>query len=234
VIGLTRSAALEYAPRGIRINAICLGTIETPMVADMIAKGELDVPEAVANQPIGRLGGADEIAAAVLGVALPVDGSYTPADLRRRPFFSAALRAIRSAGLTIHVTFATDAHRFPRTFRRKPPPRRTSMSIPDYIISRTIAEERQQRQAQNTPTTDLPEPRPRSGNVSDRFAAPRRWMSASLHTVADRIAPQPLNNHGERHADHQELHRNQDRAERVVHRRGLRRFDRDAVSNLAP
>jgi NAD(P)-dependent dehydrogenase (short-subunit alcohol dehydrogenase family) len=88
VIGLTRSAALEYAPRGIRINAVCPGTIETPMVRDMIDKGELDVPEAVKNQPIGRLGRADEIAAAVLwlcspaasfvlGVALPVDGGYT-------------------------------------------------------------------------------------------------------------------------------------------------------------
>ena len=88
VIGLTRSAALEYAPRGIRINAVCPGTIETPMVRDMIDKGELDVPEAVNNQPIGRLGRADEIAAAVLwlcspaasfmlGVALPVDGGYT-------------------------------------------------------------------------------------------------------------------------------------------------------------
>ena len=88
VIGLTRSAALEYAPRGIRINAVCPGTIETPMVTDMIAKGELSVPDAVANQPIGRLGRADEIAAAVLwlsspgaslivGVALPVDGGYT-------------------------------------------------------------------------------------------------------------------------------------------------------------
>lgn len=88
IIGLTRSAALEYAPRGIRINAICPGTIETPMVTDMIAKGELSVPDAVANQPIGRLGRSDEIAAAVLwlaspasslvtGVALPVDGGYT-------------------------------------------------------------------------------------------------------------------------------------------------------------
>jgi NAD(P)-dependent dehydrogenase (short-subunit alcohol dehydrogenase family) len=88
VIGLSRSAALEYAPRGIRINAVCPGTIETPMVTDMIAKGELSVPEAVANQPIGRLGRADEIAGAVLwlcspgaslvvGVALPVDGGYT-------------------------------------------------------------------------------------------------------------------------------------------------------------
>jgi NAD(P)-dependent dehydrogenase (short-subunit alcohol dehydrogenase family) len=88
VLGLTKSAALEYASRGIRINAVCPGTIETPMVTDMIAKGELELPEAVANQPIGRLGRGDEIAVAVLwlcspgasfvlGVALPVDGGYT-------------------------------------------------------------------------------------------------------------------------------------------------------------
>ena len=88
VIGLTKSAALEYAPRGIRINAVCPGTIETPMVAEMIAKGELTIADAEAGQPIGRLGRGDEIAAAVLwlcspgasfvlGVALPVDGGYT-------------------------------------------------------------------------------------------------------------------------------------------------------------
>jgi NAD(P)-dependent dehydrogenase (short-subunit alcohol dehydrogenase family) len=88
VIGLTKSAALEYAPRGIRINAVCPGTIATPIVTDMIAKGELNIREAEANQPIGRLGDGDEIAAAVLwlcspgasfvlGVALPVDGGYT-------------------------------------------------------------------------------------------------------------------------------------------------------------
>jgi NAD(P)-dependent dehydrogenase (short-subunit alcohol dehydrogenase family) len=66
VIGLTRTAALEYAPRGVRINAICPGTIATPMVTDMIDKGELDPAEAIANQPINRLGDASEIAAAVL------------------------------------------------------------------------------------------------------------------------------------------------------------------------
>lgn len=88
VIGLTKSAALEYAPRGIRVNAVCPGTIDTPMVSDMFAKGELDRAQAEANQPIGRLGRGDEIAAAVLwlcspassfviGVALPVDGGYT-------------------------------------------------------------------------------------------------------------------------------------------------------------
>ncbi|SFI32677.1 NAD(P)-dependent dehydrogenase, short-chain alcohol dehydrogenase family [Streptosporangium canum] len=87
VIGLTTSAALEYAPRGVRINAVCPGTIDTPMVTDMIAKGELDQAEAEANQPINRLGTAEEIAQAVLwlcspgasfvvGVALPVDGGY--------------------------------------------------------------------------------------------------------------------------------------------------------------
>src|ERR671921_1815506 len=59
VIGLTKSAALEYAPRGIRINAICPGTIATPMVTDMLDKGELDLAEATANQPINRLGGAE-------------------------------------------------------------------------------------------------------------------------------------------------------------------------------
>lgn len=88
VLGLTRSAALEYAPRGIRINAICPGTIATPMVTDMIEKGELELSAALANQPVGRLGEPEEIAASVLwlcspgasfvvGVALPVDGGYT-------------------------------------------------------------------------------------------------------------------------------------------------------------
>ena len=85
VIGLTVSAATEFASRGIRINAVCPGTIETPMVADMVAKGELDLDAAAAGAPIRRLGRGEEIAAAVLwlcspeasfvvGVALPVDG----------------------------------------------------------------------------------------------------------------------------------------------------------------
>jgi NAD(P)-dependent dehydrogenase (short-subunit alcohol dehydrogenase family) len=88
VIGLTTSAALNYAPRGIRINAICPGAIDTPMVADMIAKGELNPTDAAASTPIARLGQAEEIATSVLwlcspgasyvvGVALPVDGGYT-------------------------------------------------------------------------------------------------------------------------------------------------------------
>jgi NAD(P)-dependent dehydrogenase (short-subunit alcohol dehydrogenase family) len=88
VIGLTKSAALEYGPRGVRINAVCPGTIATPMVDTMIEGGELDPTQADNGQAIDRLGTADEIAQAVLwlsspgagyvtGIALPVDGGYT-------------------------------------------------------------------------------------------------------------------------------------------------------------
>ena len=88
VIGLTRSAALEYAPRGIRINAVCPGTINTPMVADMLEKQADAMKEIMRDQPIGRLGRPEEIASAVLwlcspgasfviGHALAVDGGYT-------------------------------------------------------------------------------------------------------------------------------------------------------------
>jgi NAD(P)-dependent dehydrogenase (short-subunit alcohol dehydrogenase family) len=88
VIGLTRSAALEYASRGIRVNAVCPGIIETPMVAAMLeGQGEL-MKELMRDQPIGRLGRPEEIAAAVLwlcspaasfviGQALAVDGGFT-------------------------------------------------------------------------------------------------------------------------------------------------------------
>ena len=88
VIGLTRSAAMEYAPRGVRINAICPGVINTPMVSDMLETQKEAMDEFLKLQPIGRLGLAEEIAASVLwlcspgasfvvGVALPVDGGFT-------------------------------------------------------------------------------------------------------------------------------------------------------------
>lgn len=88
VIGLTKSAALEYGSRGVRINAVCPGTIATPMVNAMVEGGELDRDQAEAGQAIDRLGTAEEIAQAVLwlcspgsayvtGIALPVDGGYT-------------------------------------------------------------------------------------------------------------------------------------------------------------
>ena len=88
VLGVPCDVAQRSRRRGQRPGGP--GTIATPMVTDMIAKGELDTAEAVANtnQPINRLGEPDEIAAAVLwlcspgfsfvvGVARPVDGGYT-------------------------------------------------------------------------------------------------------------------------------------------------------------
>jgi len=88
VIGLTKSAALEYATRGVRINAVCPGVILTAMSADMLETQAEAMKEIMRDQPIGRIGRADEIATAVLwlcspgasfvlGVALPVDGGFT-------------------------------------------------------------------------------------------------------------------------------------------------------------
>ncbi len=88
VLGLTKSAALEYAARGIRINAICPGTINTPMVQEMLAKEPEAMKEILRNQPNKRIGEPSEVASAVLwlcspgasfvvGHALAVDGGYT-------------------------------------------------------------------------------------------------------------------------------------------------------------
>ena len=66
VIGLTRTAALEYATQGIRVNAVCPGVIETPMVA----RESLKIPNiydfALAVEPVGRMGTAAEVGEAVL------------------------------------------------------------------------------------------------------------------------------------------------------------------------
>ena len=89
VIGLTKSAALEYAQLGIRINSICPGIIHTPMVDKMMAGGQQDVLDAMIEAvPAKRLGKSEEIAGAVLwlcsdmasfvvGHTLVVDGGYS-------------------------------------------------------------------------------------------------------------------------------------------------------------
>jgi len=56
VIGVPKSAALEDAPRGIRMNAVCPGTIDTPMVADMLEKQADAMKEIMRDQPIGPIG----------------------------------------------------------------------------------------------------------------------------------------------------------------------------------
>ena len=88
VIGLTKSVAMEYAPLGIRINAVCPGVVETPMFTALTEKTPDAMKAAIRDQPIGRLGRPEEIAAAVLwlcssassfvvGAALEVDGGFT-------------------------------------------------------------------------------------------------------------------------------------------------------------
>jgi NAD(P)-dependent dehydrogenase (short-subunit alcohol dehydrogenase family) len=87
IIGLTKTAALEYAKSGIRINAICPGSILTPM-QDPVINGDPEIEARIgARHPIGRMGTAEEVAAAihwlcsdaasfVTGCAMIVDGGY--------------------------------------------------------------------------------------------------------------------------------------------------------------
>jgi NAD(P)-dependent dehydrogenase (short-subunit alcohol dehydrogenase family) len=87
VIGLTRAAALEYAAKGIRVNAVCPGTIDTPF-ARTAFKDEEEFESLSRSLPIGRVGKPEEIASVVLwlcspgasfvvGHALVVDGGQT-------------------------------------------------------------------------------------------------------------------------------------------------------------
>lgn len=88
VIGLSKTAAIEYAKKGIRVNAICPGFIQTPMLDRLGITGQEKAQKSIeAMHPMGRLGTPEEIAAAVLwlcsdaasfvtGTAFNVDGGY--------------------------------------------------------------------------------------------------------------------------------------------------------------
>lgn len=93
VVGLTKSAALEYAEQGVRVNSICPSYVLTPMVEkdlfeDALGNDQELIAAARANHPIGRFAEVEEIAAAatwllsdkasfVTGTAMSVDGGYT-------------------------------------------------------------------------------------------------------------------------------------------------------------
>ncbi|MBC8129429.1 MAG: SDR family oxidoreductase [Rhizobiaceae bacterium] len=82
VVGLTRSAAAEYARRGIRINAVCPAFARTPMALDEIAGGGPDAEaQMVRGIPMRRLGEVAEVVSAVLFAADPVNGFMTGAAL---------------------------------------------------------------------------------------------------------------------------------------------------------
>lgn len=88
VVGLTKTAALEYSGHGIRINAVCPAFIETPMLEDAGITADSEMRKHVTNlHPIGRMGTSEEVAEAILwlaspgasfvaGEALLVDGGY--------------------------------------------------------------------------------------------------------------------------------------------------------------
>ena len=88
VVGLTKTCALDYAKQGIRLNAVCPGVIQTPML-DRLSGGTPAVIEALsASEPVGRIGTAEEVGEAVVfllsdaasfitGTTLAVDGGFT-------------------------------------------------------------------------------------------------------------------------------------------------------------
>ncbi len=87
VIQLTKTAALEYATQGIRVNAICPGVIWTPMVERFTGGTEEGKAQMAALEPVGRMGTAEEVAslalylasdesAFVTGTAIPIDGGF--------------------------------------------------------------------------------------------------------------------------------------------------------------
>ena len=88
VIGLTKAAALDYAARNVRINAVCPGYIETPMMDRFTGGTPEGRAKVVAEEPVGRMGKPEEIAAAVVwlcsdaaafmvGHAMVIDGGQT-------------------------------------------------------------------------------------------------------------------------------------------------------------
>ena len=90
VIGMTKSAALDYAKDNIRINAVCPGIIDTPMMQRFTGGTPEGLARVIAQEPVGRMGKSEEIAAAVLylcsdmaafviGHAMVVDGGQTVA-----------------------------------------------------------------------------------------------------------------------------------------------------------
>src|SRR5205823_12358210 len=77
VIGLTKSAALEYAKRGIRVNAVCPGYTQTPMIDRWTAERPFLREALLASEPVGRAAAPEEIAEAVIWLSSPAAAYVT-------------------------------------------------------------------------------------------------------------------------------------------------------------
>lgn len=88
MVGLTKAAALDYTQSNIRINAVCAGIIDTPMMNRFSSGTDEGRLAVIAQEPVGRMATAEEIAAAVVwlcsdaasfvvGSAMVVDGGQT-------------------------------------------------------------------------------------------------------------------------------------------------------------
>src|SRR4030095_3716435 len=82
VIGLTKTAALEFAKQGVRVNSVSAGPLQTEMFDRAFGEGETDVKKTIATQtPAGRIGTPEEIASAVLWLSSPGAAFTTGPDI---------------------------------------------------------------------------------------------------------------------------------------------------------
>jgi NAD(P)-dependent dehydrogenase (short-subunit alcohol dehydrogenase family) len=88
VVGLTKSAALEYAKQNVRVNVVCPGVVRTPMIDRVTGRRPEVEAQFAALEPVGRMGDPREVgelaawlcsdrASFVTGAAIPVDGAFT-------------------------------------------------------------------------------------------------------------------------------------------------------------
>ncbi|MBA2358822.1 MAG: SDR family oxidoreductase [Actinobacteria bacterium] len=77
LLGLTRALAVEWAARGVRVNAVAPGYVRTPMIENALAQGLLSEEALLERVPLGRLASPEEVAQAVVFLASPMAGYVT-------------------------------------------------------------------------------------------------------------------------------------------------------------